>query len=91
MTTTDERGSPALIECEAAARALYDYLDGRLPMATEASVYWHIETCRNCASHFAFARRVLDLVPSAVPLAGEAHALRARIVESLKVEGYAER
>lgn len=89
--TSDERGSPALIECEAAARALYDYLDGRLPMATEASVHLHIETCRNCASHFEFARRVLHLVPSAMPLAGEAHALRARIVESLKVEGYAER
>ena len=86
--TSDERGSPALMECEAAVRALYDYLDGRLPTATELSVSAHIETCRNCASHFTFARRVLELVPAALPLAGEATALRVRIVESLKTEGY---
>lgn len=89
--TSDERGSPALMECEAAVRALYDYLDGRLPTATELSVSAHIETCRNCASHFTFARRVLELVPAALPLAGEATALRARIVESLKAAGYAAR
>lgn len=89
--TSDERGSPALIECEAAARALYDYLDGRLPTATELSVSAHIDTCRNCASHFAFARRVLELVPAALPLGGEALLLRARIVASLKAEGFAAR
>ena len=89
--TSDERGSPALMECEAAVRALYDYLDGRLPTATELSVSAHIETCRNCASHFTFARRVLELVPAALPLAGEATALRERIVESLKAAGYAAR
>ena len=89
--SSDERGSPALIECEAAVRALYDYLDGRLPFETEAAVHGHIETCRNCSSHFVFARRVLDLVPAAMPLGGDALLLRARIVESLKVEGYSGR
>lgn len=81
-------GTPALIDCETAVRALYDYLDGRLPTATMRTVHGHIETCKVCAGHFAFARRVLDLVPSALPLGGESHALRARIVSSLKAEGF---
>ncbi len=88
MKHTTERDGPALIECETAARALYDFLDGRLPLATMAAVQNHVDTCRNCASHFTFARRVLEQIPAALPLSGEAHALRARIVESLRSEGY---
>ncbi len=83
-----EREGPALIECETAARALYDFLDGRLPEETMEAVQHHVDTCRNCASHFTFARRVLEQIPAALPLSGEAHALRARIVASLKAEGY---
>ncbi len=79
---------PALIDCETAVRALYDYLDGRLPDETTDAVEHHVETCRNCASHFTFARRLLDLVPSSLPLGGESTALRARIVASLAAEGY---
>jgi anti-sigma factor RsiW len=79
---------PALIDCETAARALYDYLDGRLPSATMETVHQHVETCRNCASHFTFARRLIDLVPAALPLGGESQALRARIVASLTAEGF---
>ena len=86
--SNSERGQPALIDCETAARALYDYLDGRLPTATMHSVKQHVDTCRVCASHFVFARRVLDFVPEALPLGDESHALRVRIVESLKSEGY---
>lgn len=85
-----ERAQPALMECETAARALYDYLDGRLPTATMEAVHHHVQTCRACAGHFAFARRVLELVPAALPLGDESHALRVRIVESLKSEGYRE-
>ncbi len=79
---------PALIDCETAVRALYDYLDGRLPDATRSAVEAHVETCRTCASHFTFARRLIELVPSALPLGGESVALRERIVASLKSEGY---
>lgn len=89
MTTT-EQSVPALIDCETAARTLYDYLDGRLPNATMATVKQHVEMCECCASHFAFARRVLDLIPAAVPLATEPHALRAKIIASLRTEGFRE-
>ena len=85
-----ERELPARIECETAARALYDYLDGRLKPTSMQVVHDHLETCRTCASHFDFSRRVLALVPASMPLPEASPALRARIVESLKVEGYRE-
>lgn len=79
---------PSLIDCETAARALYDYLDGRLPHATVQAVERHVQVCTTCAGHYRFARRVLDLIPSAMPLDGESHALRLKVVESLRAEGY---
>ena len=85
-----ERELPARIACETAARTLYDYLDGRLTPTTMEVVHEHLATCRICASHFDFARRMLDLVPAAFPLDDASPALRARIVESLKSEGYLE-
>jgi anti-sigma factor RsiW len=88
MMAITESGVPAQIDCETAARALYDYLDGRLPTPTMHVVHEHIDTCRKCAGHFTFARRVLELVPSALPLSEGAHTLRARIVQSLKAEGF---
>jgi hypothetical protein len=82
MIATDE-AQPALIDCQTAARALYDFLDARLPGATMASVQHHIDLCAACASHFDFARRVLALLPSAVPLEPECEALRTRIVDAI--------
>lgn len=90
MTNT-ERAVPALIDCETAARALYDYLDGRLPAASERTVEAHVATCKACAPHFVFARRVLDLVPMSMPLSAESPALRARIVTALEADGYSGR
>jgi predicted anti-sigma-YlaC factor YlaD len=89
MTTTSGT-IPARIDCETAARALYDYLDGRLAGATYESVTAHIETCRNCSSHYIFARQLLDQIPASLPLSTESQALHARIVASLKAEGYTE-
>jgi anti-sigma factor RsiW len=88
---TSERDLPARIDCETAARALYDYLDGRLAPPSMTEVHGHIETCRNCASHFDFARRVLSLVPSSLPLESDSSVLHTRIVESLKAEGFQQR
>ena len=87
MIATQE-GQPALIDCRTAALALYDFLDGPLTDGTMASVRHHIDLCAECAPHFDFARRVIALLPSAVPLDASTAALRARIVASLKAEGF---
>ena len=80
--------TPALIDCRTAARALYDYLDGRLPHASHAEVHQHLATCADCADHFTFARRLLNVIPAAFPIEPEAQALRRRIVEALRSEGF---
>jgi predicted anti-sigma-YlaC factor YlaD len=89
MITDTTHDTPALIDCETAARALYDYLDGRLPQATMESVRHHVEICTACAGHYRFARRVLDLVPASLPLTDPTHALRMKVVAALRSEGYA--
>ncbi len=81
---------PPLIDCHAAASALYDFLDGRLADTAVSAVQGHIDTCRNCASHYDFARQVLTLIPAALPLPTVSEALRGRIVTALKAEGYSE-
>ena len=83
-----EPGTPAMIDCETAARALYDFLDGRLAASAHGSVQMHIDTCRNCAPHFAFARRLLASMPASLPLTDVSPDLRARVVASLKAEGF---
>lgn len=89
MTTPDVgHQPPSLIDCEAAARALYDYLDGRLPHASTRAVRQHVEMCECCAGHYRFARRVLELMPSAMPLDGDSRDLRLKVIESLKAEGF---
>ncbi len=81
---TTEHDQPALIDCRTAASALYDFLDGRMPGASMAAVQHHIDRCAECASHYDFARRVLSLLPTSVPLDADCDALRARILESLR-------
>ncbi len=79
---------PPLISCRAAASALYDFLDGRLSDEAVGAVQGHIDTCRTCASHYDFARQVLTLIPSALPLPNVPDALRGRIITSLQAEGF---
>jgi anti-sigma factor RsiW len=88
MNHDTEQVQPSLISCKAAASALYDFLDGRLENVTSRAVEQHIATCKECAGHFAFARRVLALIPSSLPLETNTNALRRRIVGALQDEGF---
>jgi anti-sigma factor (TIGR02949 family) len=81
-------GMPSMVTCERAARALYDYLDGQLPDAEMDVIREHATTCKECAPHFEFARRLLDMLPAAMPMVDVPRALRTRIVQSLIAEGY---
>jgi anti-sigma factor RsiW len=78
---------PSMIECQSAARTLYDYLDGRLDAVMSARIDHHIATCTACAEHFAFARRVLALLPVAVPLPEPSSPLHARVTSALTAAG----
>lgn len=85
--TTPEQPTPPRTRCEMAARALYDYLDGRLAPDASATVQAHVETCRVCAPHFDFARELLALLPASMPLTDVPPELRARLLATLRAEG----
>lgn len=82
-------GQPTMMSCREAASALYDFLDGRLDGATQSAVEGHVAQCKACAPHYEFSRRVLAQVATSLPLANDTGAIRNRIVEALKAEGYA--
>lgn len=84
----DSDDTPSRIDCESAAKALYDFLDGHMPSDGMEAVQRHVDTCRGCAEHFVFSQRVLSLLPGSLPLTEAPHALRARILDSLRAEGY---
>ena len=91
MTDARERpaANPAPIDCEAAARRLWDFLDGELDPAHAAEVEAHLATCRRCPPHFAFAQRMAAEIGAAERAPTPPDALRARVLEALRAEGYA--
>jgi anti-sigma factor RsiW len=80
---------PSMITCERSARALFDFIDGRLPAAEMSALRVHYETCQACAPHYEFSRRLLSMIPDTVPFVSDVPSeLRARIIASLREEGY---
>lgn len=78
---------PAMLDCEAVMRRLWDYLDGELDASRRAQVAAHLEACRACAGHFAFEQSFLDLmgkVREGEP--GASGELRSRVAELLARE-----
>lgn len=84
----------APIDCHAAVRQLWDFLDGELDATRVAAITAHVEHCRSCTEHYAFARSFLSAVGTAQSThtattdAGDVSALRARVVAALRREGY---
>ncbi len=47
------------IDCDAAMRRLWDYVDARLPAVPRREVDEHLDACeRGCPAHVAFARAI---------------------------------
>lgn len=91
-----------VIDCEAAMRRLWDYLDDELDAVRFTEMEAHLATCAGCTSHVTFARAFLAAVRSAaqdevtedavmrsatLPSATPS-ALRTRVVEQLTREGF---
>ena len=90
MTDARERpAAPSPIDCETAVRRLWDFLDGELAPARAVEVEAHLATCRRCAPHFTFARRMTAEIEAAERVPTPPDALRARVLAALRAEGYA--
>lgn len=75
-------------DCEAIVRRLWPFLDGGLPEPEVARIAEHLAACRECASHFDFARAFLAALHAAQPGATSDDALRERVLAALTAEGF---
>jgi anti-sigma factor (TIGR02949 family) len=79
---------PGGIDCTAAARQLYDYLDGELDAGVARPVRAHIEGCPECFSHAVFTTDLLAALGRLRPVDGADAALRRRVMDALRAAGY---
>lgn len=91
MTPSAPR-DPEPIDCEAAVRRLWDYLDHELDASRGDAVRAHLAGCAECRPHFDFAARMQAAVAEAHADAvrldvGDVASLRARVVSALRAVG----
>lgn len=77
------------LDCLAAARELWDCLDGELTEERMRLVRSHLEACARCAPHFEFERQFLDaLAATRAAQPPTPPALRRRVVRALRGAGF---
>ncbi|MDX2191917.1 MAG: zf-HC2 domain-containing protein [Gemmatimonadales bacterium] len=71
------------LDCHAAMRALWDFLDAECPPADAAAMEAHLATCAGCRDHVAFARRFLRRLREAQLPRDDVARMQARVREAL--------
>lgn len=81
---------PPHLDCRAAMRQLWDFLDQELTADRMEAMRAHLESCRPCQSHVDFERAFLDAVARVRQERPVSPDLRTRVMEVLKREGFIE-
>ena len=76
------------LDCYAAMRQLWDYLDDALTEPRMLAVRAHLLTCGECYGHYDFARHFLDALEAQIQAECAPSALHARVRETLRAEGF---
>ena len=84
--TTPAPGAP--LDCHAAMRQLWDYLDEALTEPRMLAVRAHLLTCGECYGHYDFARHFLDTLEAQIQAECAPPALHARVRDTLRREGF---
>ena len=79
---------PAPLDCLAAVRRLWDYLDGELATWDARAVDEHLAACEACPPHFAFERELKRAIATVRAEHPDPGALRERLRAVLAREGY---
>ena len=72
------------VDCTAAMRQLWDYLDGEIDAATWDAITIHLATCTGCRSHVEFARSFLTKVETSPVWSADVSALKDRVIAALR-------
>ncbi|HKG91316.1 MAG TPA: zf-HC2 domain-containing protein [Gemmatimonadaceae bacterium] len=78
-----------LLDCAAAMRLLWDYLDGELTAEREAQVRDHLAVCARCYPHYEFEKLFLDALAETRSVAGVGAPaeLRPKVLAALRSAG----
>jgi anti-sigma factor (TIGR02949 family) len=76
------------IDCRAAMRQLYDYLDGELNEQTAQLVRDHVERCKPCYAHVVFERELLAVIADGWRNVAASASLKERIKAQLSSESH---
>lgn len=73
------------VDCNDVMRELWDWLDGEMDDARLAAIRAHLDSCRGCNGHVAFARDFLERVQGRpVRDAASLQPLRERILAAMR-------
>ena len=77
-----------MLDCQAAMRQLWDYLDGELSAERMEAMRAHLAVCARCYPHYDFERAFLDAVAATRRAHAAPGALRERVMSALKTAGW---
>ena len=77
-----------MLDCQAAMRQLWDYLDGELSAERMEAMRAHLAVCARCYPHYDFERTFLDAVAATRRAHAAPGALRERVMSALKTAGW---
>ena len=81
---------PPILDCEAVMRQLWAYLDDELTPARMGAIHEHLALCQPCQSHIDFEHAFLAALSEAQRAEPVSSALRVRVMEALRREGFVE-
>jgi anti-sigma factor (TIGR02949 family) len=83
-------GTPAMLDCGAAVRMLWDFLDGQLSTDDDAAVRAHMARCSHCFPHARFGELVLEALAAQRAAPEPGASIRDGVIARLRLEGYDE-
>jgi anti-sigma factor (TIGR02949 family) len=79
------------LDCEAAMRRLWEYLDRELTGDTREAVRVHLHECASCYGHYEFERAFLAALGDAERERRAPESLHGRVLHALRSEGFVPR
>ena len=76
------------LDCRAAMRQLYDFLDQELPEEAMQRVRAHLDACRDCFAHASFEQDLLAALARGYRDVAASPELRLRIRQQLRAAGW---
>ena len=76
------------LDCTAAMRQLWDYLDEELDAERMAAIREHLHGCQRCWPHYDFERAFLTALNTSGAARVAPDELRRRVLGALKEEGF---